>query len=280
MVARGAVGRARGRGGGASSGGGFAGDARAVGLTGDRLIALIDAQSSTSTTSRWQPRPIWKSTPSRRNRRCSRWPPKFLAAGRRTPNCSPWMPASPTQLRGILQGFARHTARQQLYVPLDMLKRHRVDRDAIFAGQGGRAAAGGARRDARTGAQASGRAQAKLPSAPPEILPALLPVALVGGRGCDGMDQRRFYSRCSSSRWRPGAGNGCCGERRAIRTGYSRRLTIPPRRPAVRRQSSFRDRPAPVRSARTCARNSWPSRGRICGLRAPRARQSAGTGRN
>ena len=42
---------------------------------------LIDAHvSSISTTSRWRPRPIWKSTPSRRNRRCSRWPPKFSAA--------------------------------------------------------------------------------------------------------------------------------------------------------------------------------------------------------
>ena len=57
-------------------------------------------------------------------------------------------------------------------------------------------------------------------------------------------------------------------------------VITPPRRPAVRRRSSDRDRPARVRSAPICAPGSWPSRGRICGLPALRARRSAGTGRN
>ena len=51
-------------------------------------------------------------------------------------------------------------------------------------------------------------------------------------------------SHSRSSRRRPGAGNGSCGARRAIRAGFSALDSIPPRRPAVRRQSSDRDRRA------------------------------------
>jgi phytoene synthase len=83
-------------------------------------------------------------------------------------------------IAGILRVFARHASRRQLYVPLDVLNRHRIDRDGIFAGQAGdplQAALselrGLARRHLAT-------AQAKLKSAPPEILPALLPAALIG----------------------------------------------------------------------------------------------------
>ena len=82
-------------------------------------------------------------------------------------------------IAGILHGLARHAARRQLYVPLDVLNRHRVNRDEIFAGQAGdplRATLGDMRALARRHLAA---AQAKLPSAPPAILPALLPVALV-----------------------------------------------------------------------------------------------------
>jgi phytoene synthase len=82
-------------------------------------------------------------------------------------------------IAGILHGFGRHAARRQLYVPLDLLTRHRVNRDEIFAGQAGdalRAALGELRALAR---RHLASAQAKLTLAPPEILPALLPAALV-----------------------------------------------------------------------------------------------------
>ena len=36
---------------------------------------------------------------------------------------------------GVLHGFARHAARRQLYLPLDLLQRHAVERETIFAGQ-------------------------------------------------------------------------------------------------------------------------------------------------
>ncbi len=81
---------------------------------------------------------------------------------------------------GVLHGLPRHTSRRQLYLPLDLLTRHRADPNEIFAGQGSdplRAALGELRDLARRHLAA---AQTKLAAAPPEILPALLPAALIG----------------------------------------------------------------------------------------------------
>jgi phytoene synthase len=80
----------------------------------------------------------------------------------------------------ILSNFARHAARRQLYVPLDVLDRHAINREEIFASQASaalRAALAEMRNHAR---QHLAAAQAKLSSVPAEILPGLLPVALVG----------------------------------------------------------------------------------------------------
>jgi phytoene synthase len=82
-------------------------------------------------------------------------------------------------IASILHGFARHAARRQLYMPLDVLTRLGVNREDIFAGQssaGLRAALADMRGLARKHLAA---AQVKLKDAPPEILPALLPAALV-----------------------------------------------------------------------------------------------------
>jgi phytoene synthase len=82
-------------------------------------------------------------------------------------------------IAGILRGFARHAARHQLYVPLDVLKRHCVDREEIFGGQtsaGLLTALADMRALARKHLAA---AQSKLKDTPAEILPALLPAALV-----------------------------------------------------------------------------------------------------
>jgi len=81
---------------------------------------------------------------------------------------------------GMLQGFFRHSARRQLFVPLDLLNRHQVDRNEIYAGQVDeplRAVLGELRALVR---RHMATAQAKLKAAPAEILSALLPVALVG----------------------------------------------------------------------------------------------------
>jgi 15-cis-phytoene synthase len=83
-------------------------------------------------------------------------------------------------IAGTLSGFAKHTARRQLYVPLDVLERHGVERESIFAGEFGeplQAALAELRELARQHLAAAETARA---AAPPAILPALLPVALVG----------------------------------------------------------------------------------------------------
>jgi phytoene synthase len=82
-------------------------------------------------------------------------------------------------IAGILSGFARHAARRQLYVPLDVLNRHRVNRDEIFVGQASealRASLADLRALAR---RHLAKAQAEMKSAPSEVLPAILPAALV-----------------------------------------------------------------------------------------------------
>jgi phytoene synthase len=80
----------------------------------------------------------------------------------------------------ILSDLPRHTSRRQLYLPLDVLDRHQVKPQEIFAGQTSSpvlAALADMRGLAR---QHLAAAQAKLKSAAPEILPAFLPAALVG----------------------------------------------------------------------------------------------------
>ncbi|MGH6663503.1 MAG: phytoene/squalene synthase family protein [Pseudolabrys sp.] len=80
----------------------------------------------------------------------------------------------------VLHGFARHASRRQLYVPLDLLDRHRVNREEIFAGQ----ASEGLRpalAELRIGARRHlAMARSKREAVPPQILPALLPAALIG----------------------------------------------------------------------------------------------------
>jgi phytoene synthase len=81
---------------------------------------------------------------------------------------------------GILGSFGRHAARRQLYVPLEVLDRHNVNREDIFAGNLSPpllAALADMREAASLHLKA---ARANLKSAPPEILPAFLPLASVG----------------------------------------------------------------------------------------------------
>lgn len=104
----------------------------------------------------------------------------ILSEGEMPPELFTLDAAVATAIAGILSGFARHAARRQLFVPLDVLERHRVNREDIFAGQESEqlsVALGEMRNVARRYLAA---AQAKLQSAAPEILPAFLPVALVG----------------------------------------------------------------------------------------------------
>ncbi len=104
----------------------------------------------------------------------------ILSEGKMPPELFTLDAAIATAIAGILGGFARHAARRQLFVPLDVLARHRVNREDIFAGQASEqlsAVLGEMRSVARRSLAA---AQTKLQSAAPEILPAFLLVALVG----------------------------------------------------------------------------------------------------
>jgi phytoene synthase len=83
---------------------------------------------------------------------------------------------------GLLSSFGRHSARRQLYVPLEILDRHGVNREDIFAGEESQsllAALADMRAVARSHLKA---AQANMKSAPPEILPTFLPLAMVGAQ--------------------------------------------------------------------------------------------------
>jgi len=80
---------------------------------------------------------------------------------------------------GILSGLSRHAARGQVYVPQEVLDRHGVTREQVFARQESeplKSALAELRRHARR-QLAAGRAD--MADAPLALLPALLPVALV-----------------------------------------------------------------------------------------------------
>ncbi len=80
----------------------------------------------------------------------------------------------------LLLALPQHAARHQLYVPLEVLDRHGVDRETLFAGQESdalRAALAELRRHARRQLQAARLEAGEVPAG---IMPALLPVAQVG----------------------------------------------------------------------------------------------------
>ncbi len=92
---------------------------------------------------------------------------------------------------GVLKSLAKHAARRQLYIPLEVLDRHGVDRDTIFAGEVSdalKAALAELRRHARRQLL---MAQADMEFASAAILPALLPLALVAPMLCP-MDRRGY----------------------------------------------------------------------------------------
>jgi phytoene synthase len=80
---------------------------------------------------------------------------------------------------GLLRAFPQHAARRQLYLPLDLLRRHAVDPEDIFAGKaspGLRRAMEDLREVARAHLAAVRTTSAKLS---PQAIPAFLPLALV-----------------------------------------------------------------------------------------------------
>jgi phytoene synthase len=94
-------------------------------------------------------------------------------------------------IAGLLASFAQHAARRQLYVPLDVLRRHGVQPEDIFAGKSSRelrAALAELRQHARRHLD---EAKAQMTLARPAAAPALLPVALARAM-LDRMERRGY----------------------------------------------------------------------------------------
>ncbi|KQZ01163.1 hypothetical protein ASD45_10055 [Pseudolabrys sp. Root1462] len=80
----------------------------------------------------------------------------------------------------ILTNLAKHVSRRQMFVPLEVLDRHKVDLDEVYAGKVSdafKSALAELRRHARRQMAA---ARSEVPHVPKLILPALLPLALIG----------------------------------------------------------------------------------------------------
>ncbi len=82
-------------------------------------------------------------------------------------------------LAKILTDLARNASRRQLYIPLDIVDRHRVDREDIFAGQATAPVRGALAEMRALTRHHLAKAKDTLFAAPPQVLPAFLPLALI-----------------------------------------------------------------------------------------------------
>jgi len=101
----------------------------------------------------------------------------------------------------LLRAFPLHAARQQLYVPIELLERHRVQTRDLFAGRTSaalNAALGEMRNLARRYLVAAREGMAELPAA---ALPAFLPVALVRP-SLDRLDRSDAFAPAEIPLWR------------------------------------------------------------------------------
>lgn len=104
-------------------------------------------------------------------------------------------------IAGLLEAFAIHAARGQLYVPIEVLDRHSVRREDIAAGLVTpqlRAALGEMRRKARGHLAEAGRLAADLPAA---LLPAFLPIAPMRP-ALEHMERRDPFAPGGLAQWR------------------------------------------------------------------------------
>ena len=83
-------------------------------------------------------------------------------------------------IEAILSGLGRHVARGQLYLPADVLDRHKVARADIYAARVGAPLLAALAEMRALARQHLAAAAEKLKAIPAEMLPAFLPLALVG----------------------------------------------------------------------------------------------------
>jgi phytoene synthase len=150
------------------------------GLSGDRLIALIDARAFDLYDEPMATATDLEIYGIKTQSALFAMAAEMLGAGGAAAELLTLDTGIACTIAGVLHGFARHAARRQLYVPLDLLNRHRVDANEIFAGQTSEALRAVLAELRELARRHLASAQVNLKSAPPEILPALLPAALVG----------------------------------------------------------------------------------------------------
>ncbi|HML09068.1 MAG TPA: phytoene/squalene synthase family protein [Xanthobacteraceae bacterium] len=104
-------------------------------------------------------------------------------------------------IAGLLRAFPGHIARHQLYVPIELLDRHQVRRDDLFAGRSsaGLAAALGELRN--IGRRHLAAAHQPLTALPRQAMPALLPLALVRP-ALDRLERSDPWAPAELSPWR------------------------------------------------------------------------------
>lgn len=104
----------------------------------------------------------------------------FLGSGSAPPETFTLDASVATTVGKVLSDLPRHAARRQLYLPLEVLERHQVKPEQVFAEQANGplfAALAELRAFARQHLES---AQAKFASMPPELLSPFLPLALLG----------------------------------------------------------------------------------------------------
>jgi 15-cis-phytoene synthase len=104
-------------------------------------------------------------------------------------------------IAALLRAFPLHAARRQLYIPIELLDRHRVQTDSILAGQSS-AALNAALTELRTVARGHlARARQQLGDVTDETIPAVLPLALVRPL-LDRLENRDAFSPVGLLPWR------------------------------------------------------------------------------
>lgn len=104
-------------------------------------------------------------------------------------------------IAALLRSFPLHAARHQLYVPIELLERHQVQTQGLFAGQSS-AGLNGALAELRNLARRYlAAAHQQMAGLPPEAVPALLPIALVRP-SLDRMERSDPFAPAEISPWR------------------------------------------------------------------------------
>jgi 15-cis-phytoene synthase len=104
-------------------------------------------------------------------------------------------------MAGLLRAFPLHAARQQLYVPIEVLERHGVDPQQIFAGRSSDGLGAAFAELQELARQYLRAAHENLPALPAATLPAFLPVALVRPL-LDRLARRDPFAPIELSPWR------------------------------------------------------------------------------